>query len=150
MKEKLSSLPEPIQKQILIRLGFGAVFLLLFVVVLAMSFDWLTVVPFIILALASVLTAIHLFYQALAGNYVVVKGVCEETAVTPLRKRTKSILLKTEEASVRIKLRQRLRKIPVGSNIVLYIAASTPVYERDGEHHLYSYIAIDIKGGNAK
>ncbi len=93
-----------------------------------------------------------LFRRGVAGRYVVISGRCTEAADTLIRKKTKAILIEAEEHLVRVILRQRLRRIRAGASVEIYVADSTPVYEKDGVKLLQSYLAIKITGGdrNAK
>jgi len=154
MKEKVqkyktafSAIPEPLQKQVYIRLGFTIIFLLLFVLVLSMMFDWLTVIPFIILSLFSLISAGQLFRSAVKGDYVMIEGNCVDVTVTAFRKQTKSVILKTDEHTVQVMIRQRLKQIPKGVSVVVYMAKSTQVFDKNGMMVLHSYIALEIKGG---
>lgn len=156
MKEKITKLkavfaliPEPLQKQVYIRLGFSFAFLLLFALVLSMAFDWMTVLPFAILSVFSLFSAWQLFIRATKGEYVLVEGTCIDTVVSPIRKRTKSVTIQTDDHIVQIMLRQRLKRIPNGVDVILYVAKSTQVFDKNGMMVLHTYIAIEIKGGNA-
>lgn len=156
MKEKITKLkaafaaiPEPLQKQVYIRLGFSTAFLLLFALVLSMAFDWMTVIPFAILSIFSFFSARQLFTRATKGEYVLIEGTCIDAVVSPIRKRTKSVTIQTDEHIVQIILRQRLKQVPKGVAISLYIAKSTQVFDKNGMMVLHTYIAIEIVGGNA-
>ena len=141
-KAQFHTIPEPLQKQILIRLGFVLAFLLLFILILSMKFDWLTVAPFIGLSIYSVVSAVLLFQRAVTGKYVVVLGRCTETVETLIRKKTKSILMETDEHTVRVFLRQRTKRIPKDAVLEVYVADNAPVYEKDGIKLLHSYLAF--------
>ena len=145
-KAQFEEMPEPLQKQIFIRLGFALAFLLLFILVLITMSDWLTVVPFIGISIYSAISAYLLFRRTAAGGYVVIQGICVETVGTLVRKRTKSIYLQTEEHMVQVFLRQRLKRIPKGAKLEIYVADNTQVYERDGAKLLHSYLAIQSIG----
>jgi len=149
-KAQFTEIPEPLQKQVLIRLGFALVFLLLFILVLCMMFDWLTVVPFIGLSIYSVISAFLLFRRAVMGGYVVIRGRCLESAVTLIRRRTKSILVDDGEHMVQVMMKQRLKRIPGGAELEIYVADNTQVYEKDGAKLLHTYLAIHIKTGGIK
>lgn len=149
-KAAFSALPEPLQRQVLIRLGFSMVFMLLFVLVLCMMFDWLTILPFFILSGFSLFSAYMLFRRAVAGDYVVIRGRCVESSVTLVRRRTKSILVEADEHMVQVMMKQRLKRIPDGTSLDIYVANNTQVYDKDGAKLLHSYLAIDVKGGRKK
>jgi hypothetical protein len=151
-REQFKQLPEPLQKQVFVRLGFALISLLFFILVLNLTTDVLAIVPFIGLSVYSVISAILLFRRGVAGKYVVIRGCCAEAADTLIRKRTKAVLIETGEHLVRVVLRQRLRRIRVGTEMEVYVADSTPVYDKDGAKLLQTYLAINVTGGerNAK
>jgi len=142
-KTQYTAIPDPLKKQFLVRLGLAFVFLLLSAFVLWAMFDWLAVVPLICLAVFSAIRAYILFSQAVAGEYVIIRGRCAEVTVTPIRKRSKSILVQTDEHVVRLMMRQRPKRIPVGVDLEIYVAANTPVHEKDGADLIHTYLAID-------
>lgn len=84
------------------------------------------------------------------GDYVVIRGHCLESTVTLLRRRTKSILMDADEHMVQVMLKQRLKRIPVGTELEIYVASNTQVYEKDGAELLHTYLAIHIKTGGIK
>jgi len=79
------------------------------------------------------------------GEYVVVSGECAEIGLTAVKRRAKFLILQTDVCKLKVMLRGRLRKIPVGTAVVLYIAKNTPIYEQNGLQMLYTYMAIDVK-----
>ena len=143
-KTQFAALPEPLKKQILIRLGFSLGFFLLFILVLWAMFDWMAVVPVIGLSIFSIISAGILFSKAVAGDYVVIRGRCIEVTVTPIRKRSKSILIQTDEHIVQLMTKQRPKRIHKGVDLELYVAKNTHVYEKDGIQLLHTYLAINI------
>jgi len=145
-RTQFEAIPEPLQKQILLRLGLVLVFLLLFALVLITMYDWMASVPFIGLSVYSAVSAILLFQRSVAGGYVVIRGRCTEVNSTPIRKRTKSVLVDTEEHLVRVTLRQRLKRIPQGAELEVYVADNTQIYEKAGVKQLHTYITIHMIG----
>lgn len=146
-REQFAALPEPLQRQILFRLGFSPLFFLLFILVLYMMYDWLTVIPFAGLSIFSLTAAYILFRRSITGGYVVIRGTCIDSEVTLVRKRTKSVLVETEEHMVRVMLKQRMKRILAGAALDIYVASNTQVYDKDGVKLLHTYLAIDVKGG---
>lgn len=145
MLEQIKELPEPLQKQIFIRLGFTLVFFLLFILLLALGNNLYTVLPCIGLIAFCAANAWLLFCRAIRGEYVIFTGTCSETECTVIRRRTKSIYLQTDEYIVQVMIKQRLKRIPIGSTLEIYVASNTPVYEKEGRKMLYTYLAIKNK-----
>jgi len=141
----MKGIPEPLQKQVLCRTGCGALALLMCVIMLFWTKDLYSVLACIVLFLFFVASAYLLLRRCSLGNYMVLSGACIDVILTPVRKRTKAIQLKTEEHTVQVMVRHRRRKIPVGACIDLYISPTETVDERDGIHRIYHYLALEIK-----
>ena len=138
--------PAPLQKQTLIRLGLGGVFLFLFMVLLFMRvnvFIWSPCAASVLLCAAA---AFRMFRLAVLGEYVAVSGVCADVCLSAVKRRIKYILVKTEEYVVKVTLNGRIRNISVGSAVDLYLAKDTPIYEQNSQHVLYTYLAVEIDG----
>lgn len=143
-REQFISLPGPLKKQILTRLGFAVSFALLSALILISMFDWMALIPVVFLMIYSIISAIQLFFRASAGAYVVIRGQCVDVTTAPIRKRSKSILVQTDTHMVRLMMKQRPKRIPVGVMLEIYVANSTQVYEKDGAKLLHTYLAINI------
>ena len=143
MLQEFKSLPEPLQKQILIRLGLGAVFAVLLVAVVSTVRDIYLWLPCAGLMLFFLVTAILLLRRALLGDYVIIDGECVEVGVTTLKRRAKFLVLETEAGKIKVLMQNRRRKIAVGDGVKLYVAKNTPIYEHNGSQMIYTYIAIE-------
>jgi len=144
MLQEFRRLPEPLQKQILIQLGLGALFLILLVAVVSASTDLYLWLPCAGLALLFTATSIALFRKAVLGDYVIINGECTEVGVTTVKRRAKYLVLDTEAGKVRVILQNRRRKVSVGAAIKLFVNKNTPIYEHNGVQILYTYIAIEV------
>lgn len=78
MKERFYELPAPLQKQIAIRIVGGAVFLLLFVIILLGFRDFYFSLPCLLLSGFLLINGIRLCYNSFAGNYMCIQGTCEK------------------------------------------------------------------------
>ena len=88
-----------------------------------------------------------LLRRCLSGQYIAVSGVCLSVERTGLRRRVKSLDVSAPPHTVKCLPRGRLSGIAVGDTVTLYIAASAPVYERDGCLLLYGCLAIEFMKG---
>ena len=139
-------IPEPLQKQILYRLGCGIVILFVTIVLLYYKMDLISVLACVIIIIICLLSAFSLFRRAIIGDYTVICGKCIETKLTAVKKQAKTIVLRTENNSIiTIIIKQKLKKINSGSKITVYVATNTPIYEYNGMNMLYSYLALDVK-----
>ena len=148
LKAQFSVMPKPLQREISYRLGFALVFLLLFVFVLILLPDWMSIIPFIGISLFFLISAALLFHRVSSGQYVVVEGICTEVSTTLIRKRAKTILVQTNEHLVQVIIKQRLKKISQGAHVKIYVSDQTQVYDRDGRLLLSGYLAIDVQKGS--
>jgi len=143
-KEQFTAIPDPLKKQVFIRLGLALMFLSVSILAIVSMFDWMAIIPLICLAIYSTFSAGALFSRAVARKYVVIQGRCTEAIVTPIRRRSKSVLVQTNEHMVRLMIKQRLRRILPGVELEIYVADNTQVYEKDGAKLLHAYLAINI------
>jgi len=143
MIKTFKQIPEPLQRQVLYKVGYGAVILLVTVILLFCTMEWFSVVACFVATIFCFISAFTLFRRSVIGDYVVISGECIGANITAVRKRTKMIVLRTEDNQIlKVMMTNRLKKINVGSKIILYIASNMPVYEKDGAILLYSYLAI--------
>ena len=145
MLEEFRRIPEPLQRQILLRLGLGAAFLALLIALIAVTRDVYLWLPCAGIVIFHAVSALLLFRLAVTGGYVAVTGECSGTGLTTIRRRSKFIILQTEAGAIKIMLRSRLRKVPSGAAVTLYLSKKSQIYEQNGEQILYNYLALDIK-----
>ena len=143
MLQTFKEISAPLQKQIIYRLAFFIVSFILFVTLLFMN-DFYLVLPFAAITVFILVSAFFLFKTAALNEYVVISGECYDIVLTAVRRRTKTLFLRTESGNIQIAA-SRIRKIPVGAKIDVYVSKKTPVYERDGMNVLYTNLAIDVK-----
>ena len=149
MKERFYELPAPLQKQIAIRIVGGAVFLLLFVIILLGFRDFYFSLPCLLLSGFLLINGIRLCYNSFAGTYMCIQGTCEKIETAGLRKRTKGIWVQLEGNVVKIPIRQRMKVLSIGDTVIIYLSDKTPVYEHEGNYMICSYYALGIeKRGN--
>jgi hypothetical protein len=137
-------IPEPLQRQTLLRLGLGAAFLALLIALLAVARDIYLWLPCAGIVIFHAVSASLLFHTAVTGGYVAVTGKCSEAGLTTIRRRSKFIILQTEAGAVRVMLRNKLRRISPGTEVTLYIAKKSQVYKQNGEKILYNYLALEL------
>ena len=144
MLQKLMRMPEPLQKQILVRLGNGVLFFIISIVLIIVSRDIYLLIPCVGAAAIFSTAAILLFRRIVLGEYVVVERTCTEEVLTPVRRRAKYIILHTSAGKLKVALRSRMRKVSAGATVRLYLANDTTIYEQDGCYVIYAYIALHV------
>ena len=146
MLKEFKNFPEPLQKKILTQAGLSVVSLLLF------FFLWMTIksiqvaLPGLLLFLFFGISAITLFIKVASKTYLVITGVCKSVNITPIKKYTKSIIFEADGKTIKIMIRQRLKKITQGMMLDVYVSESTPIYETGSGLLLQTYLTLDIKG----
>ena len=148
MIKAFKQIPEPLQKQILYRLGWGVGALSLTIALFIYTMEMFSILFCIAVIIFFVASSFMLFRRAVIGDYVEISGECLGVTVTPIRRRVKMITMRTDEnVTLKIMIKQRLKKIGAVSKIMLYVASNVPVYESGGAHLLHTYLALDTKGG---
>lgn len=143
MIKVFKQIPAPLQRQILYRLGYGIAILLVTIILLFYTMELFSILACAIIMIFFIASAFLLFRRAVIGDYVVICGECINVTVTAVKKRTKMVVLHTEDGRIlKVTLKHRLKKINTGSKIILYVASDMPVYENGGVHLIYSYISL--------
>lgn len=143
MKEKFLSIPEVLQKQILLRLCGTGVGIVMLVIVLAYGGGWRFLIPCIALSILCFGTAAALYDRCLQGKYVAVAGTCSEIERFPLRRRIKALYLRNELHNIKLVGVRKIRNLIVGDSVTVYVADDAAVYEMDGYHVICNYLAIE-------
>lgn len=147
MKEKFKSLPEVLRLQILSRFAAGAGFLVMLIVILIFYRSVYLWLPSLVFMVLLIVNGLFLLYNNINGNFVSVAGVCEHIEVTGIRKRVKSITLRLEENSLKVSVRQRIRKMKLGDTVIVYLSVKTPVYPQDDGYVVFNYYAMEVRNG---
>lgn len=142
MKEMLCRLPKALQTHIQIRFLLGSVCLVLTLAILILFGDLVFAFPCLVLAVFLFINGIILFYNGYNGNFVCIRGVCEQIEKVGIRKWTKSIGITFNGNLLRIPVRQRMKSLSVGDTVIVYLSEKTPVYEQNGEYMVCSYYAM--------
>ena len=153
MKEKFFSIPVPLQKQILLRMGGCVAGLIMLLLVLAYGGDGRFLIPSVALSVLCFTGAASLFDCCLQQKYVVVEGACIEIERTPLRRRIKAAYLRNDRHSIKLVSIRKMRNLTVGDTVRIYVSEDDPVYEIDGSQVICNYLAIEkgtkVQRGNS-
>ena len=147
MRDKFLQLPQPIQKQILLRCVGTGLGVLMLILVIAYGGDWRFLLPCVAVIGVSIISAGALFHRCTHNRYVVILGHCTEIERITLRKRIKSLYLQTEDHSVRIVGVKQIRNLAIGDLLRIYVADNTAVYDVDGCKVICNYITMTKETG---
>lgn len=146
MLKAFKQIPEPLQRQILYRLAWGIGVLLLTFILYIYTKDLFSMLSCIGIVIFCFTSAFLFFRHAVLGEYVIITGECLSVTLTTIKKRTKFITMRTDDNQIlKVVIKQRVKKFTSGSRIMLYVAWNVPIYEKEGAHLLYSYLALDMK-----
>ena len=143
MKEKFLSIPLPLQKQILLRLGGAGIGIATLLLVLTYRSDWRLMLPCVALIALCVGSSLSLYDRCIQSKYVAVTGSCVEIEKAAWRRRTKAIYLRNDQYSIKLAGIRKVKNLIVGDQLIVYIADNTTVYEVDGCHVICNYLAIE-------
>ena len=141
MKQNLRMLPPVLQRQMLIQAGLALLALVLAVVAL-IFFSFTISVPFLLGAALLAFNAFRLYRIGTRGQYLILRGTVMKVERTPVRQQTKSLLLEVDGKALQVVLRNRHVAVQEGETVTLYISDTTPLYEWQGIHRLYAYLAM--------
>ena len=145
MVSALRQIPQPLRKQILLKLGYSLIFLFMLFVMLFITRDLYLLLPCAAASVFFSAATLTMFKRSVLGDYLVIRGEYQNSGHTAVKRRIKYITMKIGGQTLRVTLHGRLKNVPGGSVIELYLRKDTPVYESDGAQILYQYIAIDVK-----
>ena len=141
MRQNLRLLPPALQRQLLIRVGFILLSLVLAVVSLVL-FSTTIALPFLLCAALLAFSAFRLYRIGARGQCLILRGTVVKVEYTPLRRQPKSVLLEADGKALQVVLRNRHVAVQEGDPVTLYISDTTPLYEWQGIHRLYAYLAM--------
>lgn len=143
-KECFLQLPPILREQVLIRFGIGMASCIISLGIIIYTKVWILGIPSLILTLFMIVNSLHLLYNCNEGKYVVVKGRCVEVERTGVKRRIKSLQLKTEEGLLTIYIPYKLKVPAVEDIVIVYLPKKAPVYEVDGGYYIYRFYALEI------
>lgn len=141
MKRILHMLPPALQRQLMIQAGLALLALVLAVVAL-FFFSLIISVPFLLGAALLAFSALRLYHIGTQGQYLILRGTVMKVERTSVRQQMKSLLLEVDGKALQVVLRNRHVTVQEGETVKLYISDTTPLYEWQGIHRLYAYLAI--------
>ena len=141
MKRILRMLPPALQRQLMIQAGLALLALVLAVVAL-FFFSLIISVPFLLGAALLAFSALRLYHIGTQVQYLILRGTVMKVERTSVRQQMKSLLLEVDGKALQVVLRNRHVTVQEGETVKLYISDITPLYEWQGIHRLYAYLAI--------
>jgi len=145
MLKEFKVIPEPLQRKLILQVGLGLCGLLVFIFLLATLRNFGIALPGLALFVFFAICTFRLFVISVSKDYIVISGVCSKVNLTAIKKQTKSIILNAEGKSVKVIIKQRLKKIQPGAAIDVYVYKNAQAHQFNNEYVLPAHIAIDVK-----
>ena len=144
MREKFKDIPTALRRIITERILIGIAAVIGFIVILISFEDIVLIIPFMGIAVISLVSGIFMLRNCLSGRYVVLSGVCVDIGYTVMRKKESYVCIKAEDIRIKIFIRIRRNKVNVGDTVTIYIPHNAKVYEHNGGKTVCDYYALDI------
>lgn len=143
-KEFFYCVPPILKRQIILRLCSGAVLIICTCLIWHWWNSFYFVLPLLITAAIAVVSGTYLYYLSVSEKYIAVMGICTEVEYTPIRKLCKTAVIQTEVGAIRLILNRKRVKIKVGSEVRVFLSASEPIYEENGEYIVFSVLGLEL------
>ena len=144
MREKFKNIPIALRRIIIERMFIGIAAIIGVVLILIFLEDVALIIPFMGIAVISLVSGIFMLRNCLSGRYVVLSGVCVDIGYTVMRKKVSYVCIKAEDIRIKIFIRIRRNKVNVGDTVTIYIPHNAKVYEHNGGKTVCDYYALDI------
>lgn len=142
MKNKIRSLPVPLQNLLIYRVALAILALGASLALAVFLHDVHFALPGLILCVTMLVSAVLLYRLLTQGRYLALRGTVLNVEQTMIRKHTKVIILEAEGKALRIQLRNRHVKVARGDKVALYLADTTKLYPWRGMYQLSGYLTL--------
>lgn len=139
MREQFKTIPNLLQKQILIRMSGCCIGITVLLILLINGSRWQLFLPAVIITIYFLLGTINLFFRCTEGRYVELRGICKAIERSTVRKRVKALHIESDGRSIKLIPHQNTGSVREGDSLIIYLAENASVYEVD-----YELVLCDI------
>ena len=144
-KENFKKIPETLQKEILKRIGYTALVIVVSLVLILTTKDWILCVPCLFISLYLCITAITLYINSVKGKIICITGICVEIERSRLKRNGKSVSLDVEGKLVKLPFKRRIKGIQEGSTVSVYMNEKTKVYNNQFGFVICDYYILEVE-----
>ena len=144
-KENFKKIPETLQKEILKRIGYTALVIVVSLVLILTTKDWILCVPCLFISLYLCITAITLYINSVKGKIICITGICVEIERSRLKRNGKSVSLDVEGRCVKLPFKRRIKGIQEGSTVSVYMNEKTKVYNNQFGFVMCDYYILEVE-----
>ena len=127
MREQFKAIPNPLQKQILIRLSGCGIGIAALLILLVNGGRWQLFFPAVIITLYFLNSTIHLFFRCAEGRYVELHGTCQSIERSVVRKRIKALHIESDGRFIKLIPHQNSGSVKEGDSLIIYLADNASV-----------------------
>ena len=143
-KENYNKIPETLQKEILKRIGYTVLVIVVSLVLILTMQDWILCVPCLFISLYLCITAITLYINSVKGKIICITGICVEIERSRIKKNGKSISLDVEGKCVKLPFKRRIKGVQEGSTVSVYMNEKTKVYNNQFGFVICDYYVLEV------
>ena len=145
IRENFKKIPEPLQKEILKRIGYSTLVITVSLILILTTNDWILCVPCLFISLYLCVTAITLYLNSVNGKIICITGICVEIERSRLKRNGKSVSLDVDGKCVKLPFKRRIKGIQEGSTVSVYMNEKTKVYNNQFGFVICDYYILEVE-----
>ena len=127
MKKAHKAIPEPIRRQIRLRMFSGVVIGIIFMIAWITTGQFQVCSMLLFLAILILVNGSLMLYHCSKGRFLHLFGKCVDMERTGIFGRTKRIHVETENTIVSIPMHRNLNQLHIGDTVHIYLSEKTPL-----------------------
>ena len=149
IKDNFKKIPEAIQKEILKRIGYTALVIIVSLILILTTKDWILCFPCFFISLYLLISTITLYINSVKGEIICITGICVEIESSRLKRNGKSVSLDVDGKCVKLPFKRRIKGIEEGSMVSVYMNEKTKVYNNQLGFVICDYYILEVKKDNS-
>ena len=145
MKNKFKQIPESLQREILKRISLAGLIVIISIVLILTTKDWILCVPCFFICLYLIISAITLYINSANGKIICITGICIEIERSWLKRSGKSISLNVDGKCVKLPFKHRIKGVQEGSKVTVYMNEKTKVYNNQFGFVICDYYILEVE-----
>ena len=145
IRENFKKIPEPLQKEILKRIGYSTLVIAVSLILILTTNDWILSVPCLFISLYLLISAITLYINSVKGKIICITGICVEIERSRFKRNGKSISLDVEGKCVKLPFKRRIKGAQEGSTVSVYMNEKTKVYNNQLGFVICDYYILEVE-----
>lgn len=145
IRNNFKKVPEPLQKEILKRIGYVALVIIVSLILILTTSDWILCVPCVFISLYLLISAITLYINSVKGKIICITGTCVDIERSRIKRSGKSISLDVEGKYVKLPFKRKIKGIQEGSTVSVYMNEKTKVYNNQFGFVICDYYILEVE-----